>query len=302
MAEVEIWGLGLMGLSLAAGLLASDAPFTVYGRDQSPAAEAFAAKHGVHIGRAPHPGWIVIAVPPAAVRSVLAQITIPVSSTTVITDLTSVKNHVLPLLASLPAHCSVVSSHPMAGREHGGGVNFRRDLYAGRPWALVPVPGHPIPMDAMRRLVEPLGAHLSPVSGEGHDRTVARTSHLPYLSALALSAVAAGQPDQTALTGPGFLSATRTAAGPPDLWSEILASNRREVRAALQEYIAELEAWDALLIEDSTEPVRQRIAQVQSQALPKIAPTWSLPPQAPAHPETETFPPGSELGGAPPRH
>lgn len=261
--QVEIWGLGLMGLSLAVGLMRSEQEFTVYGMDSSAAARAHAARRGVRIGPAPRPRWVVLAVPPAAVAPVLATATARLQPGTVVTDLTSVKHHVLPELAALPSSLRVASSHPMTGRERGGGQNFQATLYADRIWALIPVPGRESPEAEMRALVEPLGARLVTVPAARHDRLVARTSHLPYLSALALSAVAHGDPDAPTLMGPGFLGATRTAAAPPALWSEILDANRDELVAALHDYVVELTAWETALSSLSTEHLRTRIQTIR---------------------------------------
>jgi prephenate dehydrogenase len=264
MPDVEVWGLGLMGLSLATALLQSGRGFRVYGVDRSSAVERFAARQGVTIGRAPVPGWVVLAVPPSAVASVVAEVAPGLPDGTVITDVTSVKGQVLPKLAALPRALCVVSSHPMAGRERGGAASFDPDLYRGRPWALIPVPGHPVPESAMRDLVEPVGARLITVPSSRHDRLAAVTSHLPYLSALALTAVAGRESDSADLVGPSFLGATRTAGSPPELWSEILSANRAEVLAALRAYRTELAEWEALLASESTDPLRERIGAVQA--------------------------------------
>ncbi len=261
--QVEIWGLGLMGLSLAAGLMQSDQAFTVYGMDSSAAARTHAAAQGVHIGRAPRPRWVVLAVPPLAVVPVLAAATARLEPGTVVTDLSSVKQHVLPALAALPRQLRVASSHPMTGRERGGSQNFQATLYADRIWALIPVPGRESPEAEMRALVEPLGARLLTVPASRHDRLAARTSHLPYLSALALTAVAHGDRDTPTLMGPGFLGATRTAAAPPELWSEILDANRDELLAALRDYVAELTTWEAALSSMPTDHLRTRIQAIQ---------------------------------------
>lgn len=261
--QVEIWGLGLMGLSLAVGLMQSGQAFTVYGLDASAAACKHAAAQGVQIGRAPRPRWVVLAVPPLAVGGVLATATAHLEPGTVVTDLTSVKHRVLPELAALPPELKVASSHPMAGRERGGSHNFQAHLYADRIWALIPVPGRESPEAEMRALVEPLGARVVTVPAARHDRLAARTSHLPYLSALALTAVAHGDQDTPTLMGPGFLGATRTAAAPPELWSQILDANRDELVSALHDYVAELSNWEAALSSMPTELLQSRIQAIQ---------------------------------------
>lgn len=263
MPTVQIWGLGLMGLSLATGLL--DHGFEVYGRDRAPEAERFAARQGVRIGRAAEPRWCVIAVPPEAVADVVEEVAPSLTEATVLTDLTSVKGPVLPHLARLPGRLPVVSSHPMAGNEQGGRENFRPTLHQDRLWALIPVEGHAVPWDAMRELVEPLGARLTTLPARDHDRIAAFTSHLPYLSALALSSVLERLPDSgRALLGPGFLSATRTAVAPSELWSQILLANHESVREALAALQGELAAWDQALEQASRPALEERIEAIRA--------------------------------------
>lgn len=259
---VQVWGLGLMGLSLASGL--REQGFTVFGRDQNPEAEAFASEQGVHIGVVQDPGWCVIAVPPDAVDAALADAWPHLGADTVVTDLTSVKGSVLPRLAELPPTMPVVSSHPMAGNEQGGRLHFRPDLFRDRLWALIPVPGHPVPWGAMATLVGPLGVQLTVVEGDHHDRIAAITSHLPYVSALALSSLLGSLPDEgRGLLGPGFLGATRTAQAPSALWTEILLANREPVSDALRALRRELRGWERALRFGSGSDLRRRIEAVR---------------------------------------
>lgn len=259
---IQIWGLGLMGLSLATALLAEG--FTVFGQDADEGAEAYARLQGVHIGIVRDPSYCVLAVPPDAVEAALAEAWPYLACDTVLTDLTSVKGRVLPLLSELPDSQPVVSSHPMAGNEQGGRLSFRPDLFRDRLWALIPVPGHPVPWGAMARLVGPLGARLTAVDGEHHDRIAAVTSHVPYVSALALSSLLASLPDEgRGLLGPGFLGATRTAQAPSALWSEILLANRESVTGALSALRRELKRWEDALDTGSSSELARRIEAVR---------------------------------------
>ena len=260
---VQIWGLGLMGLSLATALVA--AGFRVFGRDADPEAESFAMAQGVHIGVVESPGWCVIAVPPDAVAGALSDALGHLAPDTVVTDLTSVKGSILPRLAELPPTMPVVSSHPMAGNEQGGRLHFRPDLFRERLWALIPVPGRPVPWGAMAALVGPLGVQLTIVEGDHHDRIAAVTSHLPYVSALALSSLLGSLPDEgRGLLGPGFLGATRTAQAPSALWAEILMANRESVSDALRALRRELRGWERALESGSGPDLFRRIEAVRT--------------------------------------
>jgi prephenate dehydrogenase len=75
------------------------------------------------------------------------------------------------------------------------------------------------------------------MSPQEHDRAVAVMSHLPYLMGVALTRIG----KQTDVAGPSFRSASRIAGSPVDLWTSILAMNRRELQRAAKEFIDELE-------------------------------------------------------------
>lgn len=265
--QVEIIGLGLMGMSLGLGL--RRAGFEVYGQDLDKTAEAFAGARGISVGPAPSPLWAVVAVPMEAVGQVLEDLAHRLPDHTIVTDLASVKTPILPALARLPERLAVVSSHPMAGTEGRGFQEARDNLYQNRTWALIPVPGRPAPWKPMQDLVEALGARLVTVDAELHDRMVAFTSHVPYLMAMALTgSMNEAPPGWADMVGPGFLSATRTAQSSPDLWRQILQANRRSVSEALAVLKAEIETWERLLgvnDSDALEAHIQAIAEVRRQ-------------------------------------
>ncbi|MCL8209179.1 MAG: prephenate dehydrogenase/arogenate dehydrogenase family protein [Actinomycetia bacterium] len=259
--QVEIVGLGLMGLSLALALVA--AGYVVYGRDRDPAAERFAGERGVHVGAAPAPACLVVAVPPDAVAEVVAARGATLPDGCVVTDLASVKGPVLPALAALEARLRPVSCHPMAGTEQQGPRAARADLYQGQPWAVVPVPGRPVPWDVLTPLVAAAGGRPVTVPAALHDRLVAYTSHLPYVLALALMGTLEQAPKGWRdLVGPGLVSATRTAGSPPGLWRQILGANRGAVLEALGAFRREVEAWEQILREDP-DSLEARITTLQ---------------------------------------
>lgn len=260
---VEVIGLGLMGASLAWRL--AEAGWTVYGSDLDPEALNWAVDHNVRRGPAPRPDWIVIAVPIPAIPGVVEGIARRAYPGLLVTDLASVKGPVLDALARLPEEVRVVSSHPMAGNEGQGFRMARRDLYDGRIWAAVPVPGRPAPWSELDELVRPTGAVLTQLAADEHDRLAAYTSHLPYLVAMMLShVVATGPPGVERLVGPGLLSATRTAGSPPALWRDILTANRAHVAAALASFEEEVRRWQAILDTASPDALEQQLDRIRA--------------------------------------
>lgn len=263
MPRVTVIGLGLMGMSLAWRL--TEAGYDVSGYDTDPLAMEFAAAHGVRPTTRRPPELAVLAVPLSSLPMAIGQWAPTWDGGTLVTDLCSVKAPVMPWLRSIAPGVAVLGSHPMAGTAGQSFSAARPDLYQGRPWALVPVPGRPCPSSRLEELLAPLDARFVSMEAAEHDRCVAYTSHLPYLVALALvSAMERAPEGWQELIGPGLLSAVRTAASPAELWTEILSANGANVQAAAADFAKELNTWERALEQENLAP---RIAHIREQRL-----------------------------------
>src|SRR5690606_18109363 len=113
-----------------------------------------------------------------------------------------------------------VGSHPMAGRERGGAIMARADLFTGRPWVICR--DYETPASALS-LVEAvaldLGGVLIEMTPDEHDRSVGLVSHLPQVVSSLLAARLTGATDQAiGLAGAGLRDTTRIASSDPELW------------------------------------------------------------------------------------
>ena len=133
-----------------------------------------------------------------------------------------------------------VGSHPLAGNEKKGVQHASAELFEDR--VVVLTPGERT-STADCTLVEDfwtsLGARIVRMPPMAHDEVLAITSHLPHVIA---SAIAAATPQQyVKLTAGGWLDTTRIAAGDPQLWRQILLSNRDNVLGSLDRFTQVLE-------------------------------------------------------------
>ena len=149
----------------------------------------------------------------------------------VLMDVGSLKRDVAAFAATAPATARIVGGHPMAGTTEQGYAAARADLFAGRPFFLVPTArSDERSLQVAGDLARAAGAVPTVVSAAEHDRIAAVLSGLPLLVARALARVGA---DLVDLAGPGFRDATRLAKTPPELADALLKGNASEVRAAL---------------------------------------------------------------------
>ncbi len=260
---VHIVGCGLIGTSL--GLALSQRGVRVTLEDRDPATVSLAVTCGAGVIRTEHspvPTLVVVCVPPDHTAAVVAA-QLQRWRDAVVTDVASVKLRPLrelQLLGVPLAH--YVGSHPMAGRERGGTISARSDLFLGRTWVVCPQEqGTPEASELVVALANLLGCGIHQLSAAEHDEAVAYNSHTPQLVASLLAAQLRHAPDAAiALAGPGLRDTTRIAASDPELWGQILAHNASQVRAVLAGLSADLQrvlaALDAQAAEEDAPGVR----------------------------------------------
>lgn len=244
---VKVIGTGLLGASL--GLALRAAGVEVQLADASPQALALARDLGA--GEIPDavsavdPSIVVVATPPD-VAAIAVLEALRVHPGAVVTDVASVKAPVEEEVLSRAAGDTgrapaldvsrYVGSHPMAGRERSGAAAAHADLFAGRPWVIVP---HAASSEqailAVRTLAADVGSAPVRMGATEHDDAVALVSHLPQLAATLVATRLVDAPDEAlALAGQGLRDVTRIAASDPQLWSTILVGNAAPVAAVLR--------------------------------------------------------------------
>lgn len=248
---VAVIGAGLLGTSVA--LACRRAGLEVLLEDVS--ARHVRTARGLGAGRLlepeDRPALVVVAVPPVHVAAVVRK-ALHDHPTAVVTDVASIKGAVLDAIASevSPTDLSrYVGSHPMAGSERSGPLAATAALFDGRPWAVTPHTGSSDwAREAATALATACGAVVIAMAPEDHDRAVARTSHLPHLSAvLVASRLADAAAGELALSGQGVRDVTRVAASDPGMWLQILSANAEAVMTLLQEVRSDLDGLIAAL-------------------------------------------------------
>jgi prephenate dehydrogenase len=242
--SVRVVGAGLLGTSIGLGLTKLGIKVTLV--DASPANLKLAIDYGAGVpaGSADHPTLIVVCVPPDVTASVVAR-ELAAFPDAFVTDVASVKADVLnELQLNVVDLVRYVGSHPMAGRERGGAISGRADLFVGRPWVIsANDKSSKAAIAAVEDLAIDLGSAPLKVSAHEHDRAVALVSHVPQLvSSLLAARLIAAESSDVSLSGQGLRDTTRIAASDPKLWIQILAANAAEVAPVLKEFGADVQA------------------------------------------------------------
>lgn len=233
---VRIVGTGLLGTSIGLVLRRQGVEVTLV--DASPTAVRLATEYGAGIAAtdADNPALIVVATPPDVVADVVAG-QLAQFPNAIVTDVASVKGSILDALIARGLDISrYVGSHPMAGRERGGAVAARADLFTGRSWVLCSRPDvSAAAMTAVDNLAVACGATVVTLDTEGHDAAVALVSHVPQIVASAVaSSLVGARGEFVDLAGGGLRDVTRIAASDPTLWIQILSANAVDVAGVLR--------------------------------------------------------------------
>jgi prephenate dehydrogenase len=265
--HILIWGLGLMGGSLAMALRGKCSGLV--GVDRDPAVIRHAQLLGIvdaaytveELIAEPEKllqnvGCIVLAAPVRAILSILSGLPGLCAHPAVIMDLGSTKEQVIWAMGGLPERFDPVGGHPMCGKEKASLAYAEAAVYQNAPFALVPLPRTSL---FARKLAESLaravGANPIWLDAAVHDRWVAATSHLPFLVS---SALAFATPEEArSLVGTGFRSTARLANSSPRMMTDILATNARNIQAAIQRFKERLSLYEALLEQQDFEGLEE---------------------------------------------
>lgn len=271
--QVRVVGAGLLGSSVGLALRALDVDVILH--DSSKATLTLAIDYGAGRRAQPsdEPVLIVVAVPPDETADVVAA-ELAAFPTALVTDVASVKAAILADLQSSGADIArYLGSHPMAGRERGGPISARADLFLGRPWVFCPHEGTtPEQLRAVEDLALDLGAVIVEMTPVEHDRGVAVVSHVPQLvSSLLASRLSAASDAAVGLAGQGLRDTTRIASSNPDLWVQILAANAPAVTEVLRAYRADLDEVIGALDDQSARGSRRVIAEALSKGNTGVA-------------------------------
>ncbi|MFM6963255.1 MAG: prephenate dehydrogenase [Micrococcales bacterium] len=247
--SVRIVGAGLLGTSI--GLALSKQGVDVIVSDASPAAQSLAVDYGA--GRLPQaddqPALIVVCVPPDITADIVAA-ELAAHPLAVVTDVASVKSAVLSSLENSGVALErYVGSHPMAGRERGGAISGRADLFIGRTWVISPTQSSSAEaVSRVEQLALALGASPLQVPAAEHDRAVALVSHLPQVVAsLTAGQLVDAELADVQLAGQGIRDTIRIASSDPKLWIQILSANASGVLQVLKGLARDLDGFISAL-------------------------------------------------------
>jgi prephenate dehydrogenase len=212
--------------------------------------------------------FVLLAAPVLAIEALLERVWRAAPDGATLTDVGSTKAGIVRRAEALAAGrpLAFVGSHPMAGSEKSGYGVARADLFEGATVLVTPTDRtEPRALKAVTGFWEALGARVSALDPEAHDRAVAVISHLPHAVADALmGAVARFAPEALEFAARGFKDTTRIAAADPDMWADIFLANRTALGASLGAFRQALAELEGAIAGGSREELRALLARVKT--------------------------------------
>ena len=262
--SVLIYGMGMMGASLALAMRASGLfNGKITGVVRSEKSAQFIEKHGMA-------DRVIVAPELSVIKSQdlseidLIILGLPVKSTVelfdyipsykgLITDMSSTRREVHEA-AARRTDLRFVGSHPMCGSEDAGPSAARADVYHNR-LCLITEPGakegQDLSSDGKKIMAfwRSVGMKTYMMDPNVHDTVIAYLSHAPHLiSGLIVNWASGSDPveDSTKrspipITGGGFRDMVRIAGSNPEMWTDILETNRDHVVESLKDFSSKLD-------------------------------------------------------------
>jgi len=262
--KVAILGTGLIGSSIGLALKAAKPGTQVVGYDASgehlrraQAVKAIDRRASLRDALA-DADLVIVSTPVGSMKALFEEMGTLLPVHALVMDTGSTKASVLQWAADLlPNGVRFIGGHPMAGKTETGPDAADAKLFQGAVWCLAPLPSAPKDaIDEAVRLVESLGAAAYFVDPAEHDGLVASVSHLPYLMSVALITHLGRERswrETASLAAGGFAYATHLTDSDPQMFADIMRTNRDNLARRLDLYIAELEELRDAIANDSPE-------------------------------------------------
>lgn len=277
--KVAIIGVGLIGGSFGLALNHRNLVNEIVGFDTNPENIQLALSAGAIDIEAPSLAQavdgvdlVVLATPVITSEKLLFQLATHLKQNTIITDVGSTKERISAQANKvLPNGVYYVGGHPMAGSEVAGMKGADPYLFENAYYLLTPTSKTYKPaLQAVRGLVESMGARVVEMTPEEHDQNVAVVSHLPHVVAVAIVNTLKDMPEYQniiPLAAGGFRDTTRIAASSPVMWRDIFTSNRSRILEVIQYFRAALDEYEQLIKDENSIKLQEKLEQARETRL-----------------------------------
>ncbi|WP_207695003.1 prephenate dehydrogenase [Enterococcus sp. DIV0212c] len=267
--KVLIVGLGLIGSSLALCIKKEHPLVTIIGIDSLEKSEMFALKRQIIDQRgesfelaAAQADVIFLCTP---VKSMLKQLKtlgqLSLKEGVIISDVGSTKLEIIET-AEQAGLKTFIGGHPLAGSHKSGVTAADENLFENAYYILTePKLKAQSQVDELQRLLKGTRAKFVVLTPEEHDQITGMLSHLPHIIAAGLvnqsKVFNEEHPRSRQLAAGGFRDITRIASSDPQMWTDILLSNKAALLDLMTIWQTEMEQVVSWLKTENKEAIYQ---------------------------------------------
>ncbi len=250
--KISVFGLGLIGGSIAKALKTSNQQFYIKGFDV-PAVADRALKDGSidetigAIKDCLDSEIIFLCLPTQLSIEYFEKIAVLIDENTILTDVCGVKSIFEKKWNSVKSRGTYIGGHPMTGKETSGYESSEELLFENSVYIVSDTTKDKDKLDELVKVIKLLGARIRFLNPFLHDKVISRVSHLPQLLAVTLVNSAVDNNDKINyldFAAGGFRDMTRIASSGFNIWESVLKMNNAEIITALKllkENLSEME-------------------------------------------------------------
>jgi len=235
--KIVVIGLGLIGGSIVKALKKAKFKGEVIGIDADFSAVAYGLQHnlittgGTEVSNLIKGADLVVLSTHLRFFDEILENVMAIEPDALITDVGSVKSNLIIDRFVEERNMKFIGGHPLAGSEKIGIENGSSDLFVDKPYYIIPYGNEENDVKKVMDLVTLIKGKPFVMGEVEHDTLMSFTSHIPHLLAALQVNLLAKCPYNNILdhVGTGFKDATRIAASSPDLWADIMLSNKSEI-------------------------------------------------------------------------
>jgi prephenate dehydrogenase len=247
--KITIIGLGLIGSSLARALrqYLGITNIIAINRSMEPINEAI--KDGCILrgfsdinAQIENSDIIFICTPVKSTIDYIRKLSVVVNPNCIITDVGSTKGEIISFVNNMPSPPCFVGGHPMTGTEKTGYSAGIAHLFENAYYVLTPCKSTTeSALDHMINLVKGIGGIPVIMDADEHDTITGGVSHVPHIIASSLvnlvKELDSKDRKMQMLAAGGFRDITRIASSSPEIWENIVMSNKKKIIGILDVYL-----------------------------------------------------------------
>ncbi|MEW5758286.1 MAG: prephenate dehydrogenase/arogenate dehydrogenase family protein [Candidatus Omnitrophota bacterium] len=208
---------------------------------------------------------VVIATPVETTIDIAFKIKNYILDKTLVMDVGSTKLEIVKAFdRAFRKNIEFIGCHPLAGSEKKG-VDFSDGgIFNNSIAVLTPYKNriNAYNFNKIKNLWQSLGAEIKLLTPALHDKIIAKTSALPHL--LSFSLLNTLPKNYFKFVSSGFRDTTRIGASDPQMWNDILISNKREVVFALEDWQKEINKLKKLIQSKNQSHLKKYISSAKA--------------------------------------